>query len=108
MKTCAWDDDPEQFVVNSLSPAQVVSTKVTDKERSIIRVTVPDEQLSLAIGRDGQNVRLAAKLTGWNIDIQGETIKVENEALATDVEKTEEEVKEKKEKKDKKENQWQI
>ncbi len=71
-----WDDDPEQFVVNALSPAQVVSTKITDKERKIIEVIVPDEQLSLAIGRDGQNVRLAAKLTGWNIDIQGETIKV--------------------------------
>ncbi|MCA9386209.1 transcription termination factor NusA, partial [Candidatus Dojkabacteria bacterium] len=79
-----WDEDDSQFVINALSPAQVVSTKVTDKERKIIQVIVPDEQLSLAIGRDGQNVRLAAKLTGWNIDIQGETVKVENEVASPD------------------------
>lgn len=73
-----WDEDEEQFVINALSPAQVVKTKVTDKKEKHITVIVPDEQLSLAIGRDGQNVRLAAKLTGWNIDIQGETKKFED------------------------------
>lgn len=79
-----WDEDEEQFVINALSPAQVVKTKVTNKEEKQITVIVPDEQLSLAIGKDGQNVRLAAKLTGWNIDIQGETTKMENSsAFAT-------------------------
>lgn len=74
-----WDADESQFVINSLSPAQVIKTQIISKPNKIIRVIVPDEQLSLAIGRDGQNVRLAAKLTGWNIDIQGETVKVESE-----------------------------
>ncbi len=73
-----WDPDESRFVVNALSPAQVIRTEVTDPANRTIRVTVPDDQLSLAIGREGQNVRLAAKLTGWNIDIQGETVKVEN------------------------------
>lgn len=79
-----WDESEEQFVINALSPAQVVSSEITDLERKIIRIIVPDEQLSLAIGKDGQNVRLAAKLTGWNIDIQGETIEVDSEIVTVD------------------------
>ncbi|MBD3280308.1 transcription termination factor NusA [Candidatus Dojkabacteria bacterium] len=99
-----WDEEPAQYISNALSPAQTVDVEVTDKkiveevndeEEEIsleeaqktnpdkevgdnikyAKVTVPDEQLSLAIGKDGQNARLAAKLTGWKIDIQGETVK---------------------------------
>ncbi len=73
-----WDKDIKEFISNALSPAQVVSVEIVDKENNVARVIVPDDQLSLAIGRDGQNVRLAAKLTGWKIDIQGETVKVES------------------------------
>ena len=64
-----WDDHPEKFVANALSPAQVLSVEVAEGERRAI-VTVPDAQLSLAIGKEGQNARLAAKLTGWRVDIR--------------------------------------
>ncbi len=64
-----WDDDPARFVANALSPAQVVGVKIIDNERRAM-VTVPDGQLSLAIGKEGQNARLAAKLTGWGVDIR--------------------------------------
>ncbi|HEX6508192.1 MAG TPA: transcription termination factor NusA [Chloroflexota bacterium] len=64
-----WDDSPAKFVANSLSPAQVLSVDVHEGERRAI-VTVPDAQLSLAIGKEGQNARLAAKLTGWRVDIK--------------------------------------
>jgi N utilization substance protein A len=64
-----WDEDAARFVANSLSPAQVLSVDVTEGERRAI-VTVPDAQLSLAIGKEGQNARLAAKLTGWRVDIK--------------------------------------
>lgn len=74
-----WDANPEQFISNALSPAEVVKVEVVDAKEKVARVIVPDEQLSLAIGREGQNVRLAAKLTEWKIDIQGETVKVETE-----------------------------
>ena len=67
-----WSDDPEVFVANALSPAQVVSVEIDEDER-IASVTVPERMLSLAIGREGQNARLAAKLTGWRIDIRSET-----------------------------------
>ena len=63
-----WSDDPATFVVNALAPAEV-SKVVLDEEVSRIEVVVPDDQLSLAIGRKGQNVRLASILTGWSIDI---------------------------------------
>ncbi len=66
-----WDDDPFVFVGNALSPARVLDVDLSRAER-MARVTVPDNQLSLAIGRDGQNARLAAKLTGWKIDIRSE------------------------------------
>ncbi len=73
-----WDEDIAGFIANSLSPAQTVSVEIVDEDARLAKVIVPDEQLSLAIGKDGQNVRLAAKLTGWKIDIQGETVKVES------------------------------
>jgi N utilization substance protein A len=64
-----WHDDPGVFISNALSPAQVASIKI-DEERNAATVVVPDKQLSLAIGKEGQNARLAAKLTGWRIDIK--------------------------------------
>jgi N utilization substance protein A len=64
-----WDDDPGRFVANALSPAQAISVEVAEGDRRAI-VTVPDSQLSLAIGKEGQNARLAAKLTGWRVDIR--------------------------------------
>ena len=64
-----WHADPGVFISNALSPAQVTSIK-TDEERNTATVVVPDKQLSLAIGKEGQNARLAAKLTGWRIDIK--------------------------------------
>jgi len=71
-----WADDPAQLVANALSPAQVLSVEI-DKESRTATAHVPENQLSLAIGKDGQNARLAAKLTGWRIDIkpsvEGET-----------------------------------
>ncbi len=63
-------DDPAAFVANALSPARVVSSTVVDAALRAVRVVVPDYQLSLAIGKEGQNARLAAKLTGWRIDIR--------------------------------------
>jgi transcription termination/antitermination protein NusA len=63
-----WSSDPATFVVNALAPAEV-SKVVMDEEQRRIEVVVPDDQLSLAIGRRGQNVRLASQLTGWDIDI---------------------------------------
>src|SRR5882762_163238 len=66
-----WSADPATFVVNALAPAEVAKV-VMDEEQRRIEVVVPDEQLSLAIGRRGQNVRLASQLTGWDIDIMTE------------------------------------
>ncbi|GAB4257506.1 transcription termination factor NusA [Thermincola ferriacetica] len=67
-----WSPDPARFVANALSPAKVLDVKVNEAEK-IARVIVPDYQLSLAIGKEGQNARLAAKLTGWKIDIKSES-----------------------------------
>jgi N utilization substance protein A len=64
-----WHTDPAVFISNALSPAQVASIKI-DEEKNAATVVVPDKQLSLAIGKEGQNARLAAKLTGWRIDIK--------------------------------------
>lgn len=64
-----WDKDPEQYITKALSPAKVSKVKI-DKKSKTASVTVPEDQLSLAIGRGGQNVRLASKLTGWVIDIE--------------------------------------
>ncbi|MDR7434286.1 MAG: transcription termination factor NusA [Armatimonadota bacterium] len=67
-----WSPDPAVFVANALSPAKVTSVEI-DEETKTAYVIVPDNQLSLAIGREGQNARLAAKLTGWRIDIKSES-----------------------------------
>ena len=68
-----WSDDPAEMVANALSPARVSSVTVVDAAARSARVVVPDYQLSLAIGREGQNARLAARLTGWRIDIRPDT-----------------------------------
>src|ERR1700744_6526697 len=68
-----FDDDPARFVANALSPAKVVSVTVIDQNARAARVVVPAFQLSLAIGKEGQNARLAARLTGWRIDIRGDS-----------------------------------
>ena len=65
-----WSEDPKQFIANALAPASVIEVEVLDAERKVARVLVPPTQLSLAIGKGGQNARLAAKLTGWKIDIK--------------------------------------
>ncbi|WP_055481653.1 transcription termination factor NusA [Sphaerimonospora mesophila] len=65
-----WSEDPAEFVGNALSPARVSRVEVIDPDGRMARVTVPDYQLSLAIGKEGQNARLAARLTGWRIDIR--------------------------------------
>jgi N utilization substance protein A len=67
-----YDEDPARFVANALSPAKVVSVSVIDESARAARVVVPDFQLSLAIGKEGQNARLAARLTGWRIDIRSD------------------------------------
>ena len=67
-----WSVDPAKYIANALSPARVLSVAVNEEEK-ISRVIVPDDHLSLAIGKEGQNARLAAKLTGWKIDIKSET-----------------------------------
>jgi len=67
-----YDDDPAKFVANALSPAKVISVNVIDEAQRAARVVVPDFQLSLAIGKEGQNARLAARLTGWRIDIRSD------------------------------------
>lgn len=68
-----WSANPATFIASALSPAQIIGVELK-KEDNIATVVVPDRQLSLAIGREGQNVRLAAKLTGWRIDIKGSSI----------------------------------
>ena len=67
-----YSDDPVQFVMNALSPAKVQRVTIVDDKEKVMEVVVEDSQLSLAIGKKGQNVRLAAKLTGWRIDIKSE------------------------------------
>jgi N utilization substance protein A len=67
-----WSDDPAEFVGNALSPAKALKVEVVDLASRAARVIVPDYQLSLAIGREGQNARLAARLTGWRIDIRSD------------------------------------
>jgi len=81
-----WDSDEKQYIINALSPAEIRDIKLDEKSKTAL-VTVNDDQLSLAIGRNGQNVRLASKLTGWILNIEktgGEKVTVEKE------EKTEE------------------
>lgn len=65
-----WSPDPATYIANALSPARVDEVRLVDAEARQAHVLVPDNQLSLAIGKEGQNVRLAARLTGWKIDIK--------------------------------------
>lgn len=83
-----WKDNPEKFIANALAPAKILEVKIDKKNTA--KVSVPEDQLSLAIGKDGRNVRLAANLTGWKIDIEGV-------ADVEEVEKEAEEIKEEKE-----------
>ena len=69
-----YSDDPAEFVANALSPARVTRVHVVDAAAMEARVIVPDYQLSLAIGKEGQNARLAARLTGWRIDIRSDGV----------------------------------
>lgn len=82
----AYSDDPAKFVAAALSPAKVDKVRTEDENKTAY-VEVPDDQLSLAIGKDGQNVRLAAKLTGWRIDIKGAEKIQEIEGGTTDTKK---------------------
>ena len=68
-----YSEDPGEFIAEALSPAQVLDVVIEDEEQRSCKVTVPDQQLSLAIGNKGQNARLAARLTGWKIDIRPES-----------------------------------
>src|SRR5690348_4847403 len=77
-----WAEDPAELVAHALSPARVSSVEIVDAEARSARVVVPDFQLSLAIGKEGQNARLAARLTGWRIDIRSDEAEVEDEASA--------------------------
>jgi len=109
-----YSDDPEQYISNALSPAKVTEVQIQPKNKALC--VVPEDQLSLAIGKDGQNVRLAAKLTGWKIDVrtpEGEGMKVDEEGQAEKEEGAEkeepkeeidEEKKEKKKEESKEEN----
>ena len=76
-----WSEDASVFVANALSPAQVISV-TTDEEHRVASVTVPERMLSLAIGREGQNARLAARLTGWRIDIRSDVAAAEAARVA--------------------------
>lgn len=67
-----YSDDPKTYIRNALAPAKVLDVQIENEEEYVARVTVPDYQLSLAIGKEGQNVRLAARLTGWRIDIHSD------------------------------------
>ncbi len=78
-----WSSDPREYIANALSPAQVVEVHLNDHEHTAL-VIVPDKQLSLAIGKEGQNVRLAAKLTGWRIDIKSASALLEEERAAAE------------------------
>jgi len=65
-----WSPDPSTYIANSLSPARIHEVRLINADERIAHVLVPEDQLSLAIGKEGQNVRLAARLTGWKIDIK--------------------------------------
>ncbi len=78
-----WNEDPKLFIMSALAPAKDMSVTLNE-EKKAAEVLVPDDQLSLAIGRDGQNVRLAAKLTGWKIDIRGKGMPAEAAVAPTE------------------------
>lgn len=82
-----WSDDSKKFIEDAIAPAKVENVEIIDETEKLAKVTVTEDQQSLAIGRGGQNVRLAAKLTGWRIDIQsvgGETVSSEDKETETD------------------------
>ena len=68
-----WSSQPDEYIASALSPAKVIAVSILDENEKIAKVIVPDNQLSLAIGKEGQNARLAAKLTGWKIDIKSQS-----------------------------------
>lgn len=80
-----WSEEPEQYITNSLSPAKVLEVRILPKNKAL--VIVPEDQLSLAIGKNGQNVRLAVKLTGWKIDVKSQSQVEEGEKVAKKEEK---------------------
>lgn len=86
-----WSEDPREFIAAALSPSKVLEVKLNEAEQSA-KIVVPDHQLSLAIGKEGQNARLSAKLTGWRIDIKSETQARETNFLADEPEAEEVEV----------------
>ena len=73
MDIVVWSEDPAQFVASALSPSDVISVTILEGMQKACRVIVPDDQLSLAIGKEGQNARLAARLTSYKIDIKPES-----------------------------------
>jgi len=91
-----WSEDPEKFITNALSPAKIIDSTLNKKEKRVI-VKVKPEQYSLAIGRAGQNVRLAARLTGWKIDVAGDESGIIQESII-DPEKNQKKEKDSKEK----------
>lgn len=94
-----WSDDPVTFVNNALSPAKISKIKL-NREENHMQIVVPDDQLSLAIGKKGQNVRLAAKLTRWQIDIKSESSQAEEEKKAEEKKGEEETIKHEENKKE--------
>lgn len=80
-----WNDKPKEFIANSLSPAKIFDVKILDEKRKHALVEISDDQFSLAIGKKGQNVRLAAKLTGWKIDVRSPKENLEYKEVAEDV-----------------------
>ncbi len=84
-----WSENPLEFIAKALSPAKVVSVTQVDEKAAV--AVVPDDKLSLAIGRDGQNARLAARLTGWKIDVKSESVAAKMEELRTAETENEEE-----------------
>ena len=84
----SWTEKDEDLIKASLSPVEVISIKLNKKEKSAV-VKVSEDQLSLAIGKDGQNVRLAGRLTGWKIDIEGVKVKTKNSNVKTKTENNE-------------------
>ncbi len=86
-----WSEDPKEFIAAALSPSKVIAVAVNPNEQSA-RIVVPDHQLSLAIGKEGQNARLSAKLTGWRIDIKSESQARETGFITEDGEFPEEDI----------------
>jgi len=84
-----WADDPAEMIKHALSPANVTSVEIVDEAARSARVVVPDYQLSLAIGKEGQNARLAARMTGWRIDIRSDTAPADELAVDPAQEPTE-------------------